>query len=142
MEKIKDTNLGVWLKQKAPDIFDLVKDILPDSGGLGIVKNLLDKKSEVNPVEAKAIIDAEVEFQRSVDSRWKADMSSDSKLSKAVRPLTLIALLLTYLVITIVDSFEEIPFEVKDGYIDLLQVLCLTAFGAYFAGRSIEKTRK
>ena len=41
--KIKDTKLGKWLKEKAPNILDTVGDLLPDSGGLGVVKNLLDR---------------------------------------------------------------------------------------------------
>ena len=81
MEKIKDTKLGAWIKEKAPHLMDTVGDLLPDSGGLGVVKNLL-KLEDVDPVEVQARIDAEVEFQKTVTERWKADMQSDSFLSK------------------------------------------------------------
>ena len=64
-------------------------DLLPDKGGLGIVKNLLDNESNVDPEEARARIDAEVRFQENVTDRWKADMSSDVKLAKLIRPVTL-----------------------------------------------------
>jgi len=42
----------------------------------------------------------------------------------------------------IADSMDAWPFNVKDSYVDLLQILMLTSFGAYFAGRTIEKTKK
>ena len=57
-KKIKDTKLGAWLKDKAPNVLDTVADLLPDSGGLGVVKNLLDKEPGVDPAEAQAKIDA------------------------------------------------------------------------------------
>lgn len=140
--KIKDTNLGRWLKDKAPSILDTVGDLLPDSGGLGVVKNLLDRESGVDPAEAKAVLDAEVQFQNNVSERWKADMGSDVKLAKLIRPVTLIALMCMFMVTMVLDSMDELPFNVKDSYVSLLEVLMLTSFGAYFAGRTIEKSRK
>ena len=140
--KIKDTNLGKWLKDKAPSILDTVGDLLPDSGGLGVVKNLLDKETSVDPAEAKAVLDAEVQFQNNVSERWKADMGSDVKLAKLIRPVTLIALMCMFMVTMVLDSMDELPFNVKDSYVSLLEVLMLTSFGAYFAGRTIEKARK
>ena len=141
-KKIKDTKLGKWLKDKAPNILDTVGDLLPDSGGLGVVKNLLDKDDSVDPAEAKAILDAEVQFQNNVSERWKADMSSDVKLAKYIRPVTLIALMLMFMGTMVMDSLDNLPFNVKDSYVSLLEILMLTSFGAYFAGRTIEKSRK
>ena len=88
------------------------------------------------------MVDAEIEFQKNVTERWKADMGSDVKLAKLIRPITLIALMSMFMVTMILDSLDNWPFNVKDSYIDLLQVLMLTAFGAYFAGRTIEKAKK
>ena len=141
-KKIKDTGLGKWLKEKAPNVLDIAGDLLPDQGALGIVKNLLDKEPGIDPAEAKAKVDAEIAFQNNVTERWKADMGSDVKLAKLIRPVTLIALMGMFMVTMIFDSLDNWPFNVKDSYIDLLQVLMLTAFGAYFAGRTIEKSRK
>ena len=141
-KKIKDTGLGRWLAEKAPNVLGTVGDLLPDQGALGVVKNLLDKEPGVDPAEAKAKIDAEIAFQNNVTERWKADMGSDVKLAKLIRPITLIALMSMFMVTMIFDSLDNWPFNVKDSYIDLLQVLMLTAFGAYFAGRTIEKSRK
>ena len=141
-KKIKDTKLGIWLKDKAPNVLGLVGDLLPDSGALGIVKNLLDKEPDVDPAEAQSVIDAEVRFQENVTDRWKADMGSDVKLAKLIRPVTLIALMTMFMLTMVADSVDGLPFNVKDAYVDLLQILMLTAFGAYFAGRTIEKAKK
>ena len=140
--KIKDTGLGKWLKSKAPNVLDVVGDLLPDQGGLGIVKNLIEKDPDVNTEEGTAAVDAEIQFQNNVTERWKADMGSDVKLAKLIRPVTLIALMSMFMVTMVADSMDNWPFNVKDSYVDLLQILMLTAFGAYFAGRTIEKAKK
>ena len=141
-KKIKDTKLGEWLKDKAPNVLDTVGDLLPDQGALGVVKNLLDKEPGIDPAEAKAKIDAEVQFQNNVSERWKADMGSDAKLAKLIRPVTLIALMAMFMITMVLDSLDQLPFNVKDSYVSLLEILMLTSFGAYFAGRTIEKSRK
>ena len=141
-KKIKDTKLGAWLASKAPNVLGVVGDLLPDSGALGVVKNLIDKDDSVDSEEAQRVIDAEVRFQENVTERWKADMGSDVKLAKLIRPLTLIALMTMFMLTMTADSIDGLPFTVKDSYVDLLQILMMTAFGAYFAGRTIEKAKK
>ena len=141
-KKIKDTKLGSWLADKAPDILGVVGGLLPDKGALGIVKNLIDKDPKVDSEEAQRVIDAEVRFQENVTDRWKADMGSDVKLAKLIRPLTLIALMSMFMLTMVADSMDLWPFNVKDSYVSLLEILMLTAFGAYFAGRTIEKVKK
>ena len=74
--------------------------------------------------------------------RWKADMNSDVKLAKLIRPVTLITLMVMFCLTMVFDSLDNWPFNVKDSYIDLLQILMLTSFGAYFAGRTIEKSKR
>ena len=115
--------------------------MLPDQGMLGVVKNLLDKEPGVDPAEAKAMVDAEIAYQNNVTERWKADMGSDVKLAKLIRPVTLICLMSMFMVTMVLDSLDQLPFNVKDSYVSLLEVLMLTSFGAYFAGRTIEKAR-
>ena len=121
-KKIKDTKLGSWLADKAPGILGIVGDLLPDSGALGIVKNLIDKDPKVDSEEA--------------------DMGSDVKLAKLIRPVTLIALMVMFMLTMAADSMDAWAFNVKDSYVSLLEILMLTAFGAYFAGRTIEKAKK
>ena len=141
-KKIKDTKLGAWLANKAPKVLGVVGDLLPEKGALGVVKNLIDQDPEVDSEEAQRVIDAEVRFQENVTERWKADMGSDVKLAKLIRPLTLIALMSMFMLTMVADSIDSWPFTVKDSYVDLLQILMMTAFGAYFAGRTIEKAKK
>ncbi len=142
MEKIKDTKLGKWLKSKAPNVLSTVGDLLPDQGALGLVKNLIDKDPDVDTAEGAAMVDAEIEFQKNVTERWKADMGSDVKLAKLIRPVTLICLMAMFMLTMFLDSLDQLPFNVKDSYVSLLEILMLTAFGAYFAGRTIEKAKK
>tara|TARA_R100000278_G_C5365993_1_gene127125 strand:- start:43 stop:474 length:432 start_codon:yes stop_codon:yes gene_type:complete len=141
-QKIKDTKLGQWLKDKAPNVLNTVGELLPDQGALGVVKNLLDKEPGISPEEAKAAVDAEIAFQNNVTERWKADMGSDVKLAKLIRPVTLICLMVMFMATMVADSMDAWPFNVKDSYVSLLEILMLTAFGAYFAGRTIEKAKK
>jgi hypothetical protein len=143
-KKLKDTKVGQWLKDKAPQVLDTVGELLPDQGALGVVKRLIDKEDipkEDRLEFEKLLLEQERHAQDNVTNRWEADMSSDSKLAKNVRPIALIALLGLYLLLAITDSIESIKFEVKEEYVSLLEVLALTAFSAYFAGRSIEKVQ-
>jgi hypothetical protein len=141
-KKIRDTKLGNWLKNKAPGVLEVAGDLLPDSGGLGLVKRLLDNDAGVDPAEAQAMVDAEIEFQKNVTERWKADMGGDIKLAKLIRPVMLIVLISVFVVTMVLDSLDNQPFNVKESYVSLLEILMLTVFGAYFAGRTVEKTRR
>ena len=139
-KKIKDTGLGKWLSKAAPNVLDTVGDLLPDSGALGMVKNLLDKEPGISAEEAKARVDAEIAYQNNVTERWKADMSSDVKLAKYIRPVTLIALMGMFVVTMVLDSMDNLPFNVKDSYVSLLKYLSLPHL-VLFAGRTIEKSK-
>lgn len=144
-KKLKDTAVGRWLKDKAPKVLDAVGEAMPDSGVLGVVKRLVDGEPDLSP-EQKLEFDRikhqqEMNAQDNVSRRWEADMSSDVKLAKMIRPSVMIALLVFFMVIMVWDGVDP-QFMPPENYIDLLQVLMLTVFGAYFAGRTIEKTRK
>jgi membrane protein required for beta-lactamase induction len=107
-----------------------------------MVKNLIDKDPDVDTNEGIAAVDAEIKFQENVTERWKADMGSDVKLAKMIRPVTLIALMSMFMITMMIDSMDNVAFNVKDSYVSLLEILMLTAFGAYFAGRTIEKAKR
>jgi len=140
-KKLRDTKVGQWLREKAPSVLDVVGDVLPDRGVLGIVKNLVDKDPTLDSESFKAVMNAEVAAQQNVTDRWRSDMGADARLSKLIRPVMLIVLCLFYMVLTIWDGCDS-SFEPSEKYINLLEVLMLTVFGAYFAGRTIEKVRK
>jgi len=86
-------------------------------------------------------IRAEADMQKNVSERWRYDMESDSWLSKNVRPLVLVFLILNTMILIFVEA-GVISFEVKGEWISLLQVVLLTVIGAYFGGRSIEKVNR
>ena len=90
---------------------------------------------------AQVWIDAEADIQKNVTERWKTDMNSDSWLSKNVRPLVLIFLVVSTVLMVFIDA-GVISFEVKTSWIDLLQLVLITVIGAYFGGRSYEKIKK
>ena len=80
-------------------------------------------------------------MQEQVTARWQADMSSDSWLSKSIRPLVL-AWLVVCTTLLIFIGAGVIMFKVEDKWVDLLQLVLITVIGAYFGGRSYEKIKK
>ena len=90
---------------------------------------------------AKVFLEAESEMQKNVTERWKTDMSSNSWLSKNVRPMVLIFLVVSTVLMVFIDA-GVISFDLKDSHTDLLQMVLLTCIGAYFGGRSYEKIKR
>ena len=116
---------------------------LVDSVG-GVLDNLItsdDEKLEAKRKLKELILSHEAEMQRNVSDRWKADMNSDSWLSKNVRPMTLIFLVVSTVLMIFIDA-GAISFTVEEKWTDLLQLVLITVIGAYFGGRSIEKRNK
>lgn len=99
------------------------------------------EKAEFEKEMEEIWIKAEADIQKNVTDRWKTDMNSDSWLSKNVRPLVLIFLVVSTVLMVFIDA-GVISFEVKANWIDLLQLVLITVIGAYFGGRSAEKFKK
>ena len=117
---------------------DLVK------GVGGVIDNLHTSKEEKFEAERKIkelMANYEMEMEKNITSRWEADLKSDSWLSKNVRPLVLIFLIVCTMLLIFIDA-GALKFNVKDSYIDLLQLVLITVIGAYFGGRSFEKVKK
>ena len=116
---------------------------LIDSVG-GVLDNLTTSKEEKLEAERKIkelMANYEVEMEKNISSRWEADLKSDSWLSKNVRPLVLIFLIVCTMLLIFIDA-GALDFEVKSSWVDLLQLVLITVIGAYFGGRSIEKVKK
>ena len=110
----------------------------------GVVDNLHTSKEEKLEAERKIkelVASYEAEMQKQVTERWKMDMQSDSWLSKNIRPLVLIFLVVSTVLLIFIDA-GIIQFEVKSSWVDLLQLVLITVIGAYFGGRSLEKVKK
>lgn len=124
-------------------IFGGGADKLVESVG-GVLDNLSTSKEE--KIEAKRkikelMVSHQVEVEKNVSERWKADMNSDSWLSKNVRPLVLVFTIACTMLLVFIDS-GSIKFQVESQWVDLLQLTLITIIGAYFGGRSVEKLKK
>ena len=100
-----------------------------------------DEKLEAKRKLKEVILSHEAELQKNVTDRWQADMNSDSWLSKNVRPLVLIFLVVSTVLMIFIDA-GTIQFTVEEKWTDLLQLVLITVIGAYFGGRSLEKRKK
>jgi hypothetical protein len=110
----------------------------------GVIDSLHTTDEERLEAEAKIkdlVMGYEAEMQKQVTERWKMDMQSDSWLSKNIRPLVLIFLVVSTVLLIFIDA-GIIQFEVKSSWVDLLQLVLITVIGAYFGGRSLEKVKK
>ena len=110
----------------------------------GVIDNLTTSKEEKLEAERKVkelVSSYEIEMEKNITERWKMDMKSDSWLSKNIRPLVLIFLVVSTILIIFIDA-GAISFEVKSSWVDLLQLVLITVIGAYFGGRSLEKVKK
>ena len=117
---------------------DLVK-------GVGsVIDNLHTSGEEKLEAERKIkelVANYEIEMEKNITSRWEADLKSDSWLSKNVRPMVLIFLIVCTMLLIFIDA-GALNFEVKSSWVDLLQLVLITVIGAYFGGRSLEKVKK
>ena len=110
----------------------------------GVIDNLHTSDEEKLAAEQKVkelIANYEIEMEKNITSRWQADLKSDSWLSKNVRPMVLIFLIVCTMLLIFIDA-GAIKFDVKDTWVDLLQLVLITVIGAYFGGRSFEKVKK
>ena len=110
----------------------------------GVIDNLTTSEEEKLEADRKIkelIANYEVEMEKNITSRWEADLKSDSWLSKNVRPMVLIFLIVCTMLLIFIDA-GALNFEVKSSWVDLLQLVLITVIGAYFGGRSFEKVKK
>ena len=110
----------------------------------GVIDNLHTSKEEKLEAERKVkelIASYEVQMEKEISSRWNADMKSDSWLSKNVRPLVLVFLVVSTVLMIFIDA-GVISFNVEAKWTDLLQLVLITVIGAYFGGRTLEKKIK
>ena len=130
-KKFKDTKVGKFLSGSS--IVETLGSALPDKGLLAIVKNLINKQPM--PIKDKEmalrLLDQDIAEMQEVTKRWSYDLASDNILSKNVRPLTLIFFSVSY----VIGWYLEYSLENITGLLSLI-------VGAYFGGRSYEKTRK
>tara|TARA_R110000822_G_scaffold31503_3_gene91223 strand:- start:228 stop:644 length:417 start_codon:yes stop_codon:yes gene_type:complete len=135
LKKLKTINMSIWNK-----LFSTGAAKLVDSVG-DALDELITSDDEKLAAELKIkelIARYEADIERNITDRWQSDMASDSWLSKHVRPMMLVFLVVTTVVMVFIDS-GSINFVVEDKWVDLLQIVLITVIGAYFGGRTLEK---
>ena len=118
------------------------KDLVEGVGG--VIDDLHTSEEEKLDAERKVkelVSSYQSTLEKEISSRWNADMKSDSWLSKNVRPLVLIFLVIATVLLIFIDA-GAINFTVEAKWTDLLQLVLITVIGAYFGGRSLEKVKK
>ena len=123
-------------------IGNIIKELF--SGGVtDLVDEVVTSKEEAQELKIRL---KEVEnkltdtIEQEVSKRWVADMQSDSYLSKNIRPMVLAFLVVSTVIMVFIDS-GKLEFEVKDTWVDLLQIVLITVIGAYFGSRGLEKVK-
>lgn len=122
------TNLFSGLFKQAEGILDTT---ITNKEELQIVKNELQR----------ILNDAEKNAQIQVTDRWKSDMQSDNKLSKNIRPATLIFMTVAFVIISVFDGNIG-QFQINPDFIPVYEILLMSIYGAYFVGRTIQKIKK
>jgi len=129
-KKFSETKVGKFLLDKGSNLFNVVGDVLPDNGVLGVVKNLIEKDDTIpqqdKDIALELIKQDQIEMQE-VTKRWVADASA-GWLQANVRPLTLIFFSVAY----VVGWYLDYPLESITGLLSLI-------VGAYFGSRGVEK---
>jgi hypothetical protein len=94
------------------------------------------KIAEMELEFAKLAADAMKNEDNNVSTRWSADMSSDSWLSKNIRPMSLVAIFAGYFLFAMMSAFG---LNANEAYVTLLGQWGMLIMGAYFGGRTVEK---
>ena len=129
-KRFSETKVGKFLLDKGSNLFNVVGDVLPDNGVLGVVKNLIDKDNTMPQQDKEKALELikqdQIEMQE-ITKRWVADASA-GWLQANVRPLTLIFFSVAY----VVGWYLDYPLESITGLLSLI-------VGAYFGSRGVEK---
>jgi len=136
-----------WLVRQGKEVAPEILTVAGSITGIDQLKDLADKikgDKELSEIDKEMLLEElrhdMIEMQETT-KRWVADMSSDSWLSKNIRPLSLAFLTITLFIYIILDSSLE-GFKIDSNWIDLLSSLLLLVYGGYFGMRSAEKITK
>ena len=141
-KKFKDTGVGRILIGAAGIISPALGNVLKGTGTVGEALAAI-KQSDISP-EDKAKLEAlyieqQITEDQEITKRWTSDNDA-GKLTRYIRPLTLIFLTGMLTFFTYLDSAEGIAFHVEDKWVSLWSLAYITFVTAYAGGKSIEKT--
>ena len=140
-KKLKDRKIFQWVKENAPELIGDTIELVGDVTGIEVVEKLGKKigNSDLTPeqkAEAAEIIKMEFAHEKEITQRWTSDMTSDSWLSKNVRP---VILLYSWLLVTLITIAAWMSLGLPTSYVYLIETLCVSVNVAYFGSRTIEK---
>jgi len=147
--KLKNNGKGTFFGNLLRGLVKTGKELSPvfDAVTGGKVSDILEAiggSKELTAVEKEMLVkelEQDVIEMQEVTKRWDSDMSSDSWLSKNIRPLSLAFLTLSLFIYVILDSSLE-GFKIAEQWISLLGNLLMLVYGGYFGARTLEKIRK
>jgi len=144
MKKEGGTKVGNFLrsiKGIAPDILN-VAGTITGIDGLKALAEKIKVSETISPEDketALKLLEIDMSEIQEITKRWESDMTSDSWLSKNVRPMVLIYLIVVLSITIICDGVKSINFELNESYIRLMETLLITIVVAYFGSRGAEK---
>lgn len=148
-KKFKDTKVGKFLKEKSPKILDVIGDVLPDSGALGVAKNLINMAEDLTQDEKDNLIGeinemieaAKIEFEDRHSARNREIEIAKLHNRDFMFIATGLIGLLSFAFIVYAIAFLEVPEANKEVWIHLIGItegVVLSIFGYYF-GSSIKR---
>jgi len=141
-KKFKETKVGKFLASKGSDIAELVGDVLPDNGVLGLVKNVLDKDDSMpqqdKDIALELLKQDEIEMQE-VTKRLESD--NEHNVTRLVRPVSYAAMFILYMSCIFFDGNLG-DFQIREQYIPSITSLFSTMTIFYFGSRGLEKVMK
>lgn len=144
-KKFRDTQMGIFLREKAPKVLEVVGDLTPDGGVLDAVSKMLAGDPKVDPLVELEFARLRHEFIESeaenVTRRWEADMNQQAWLPRHIRPMVLLALTVSIISFAAVDGVDDWGFTLGPRWTEMLTTLTTVVFTAYFGGRTWEKVK-
>jgi len=141
-----ERKLVKWFKDNKDSLGDFAAAALaaiPGGGAVAeVAENILGARvlSAQKQYELEAmLLMYKMDVEKNTTLRWQSDNSTSERLTKLVRPISLLSLLGTIFLFTFLDGWNTWEFDVPTHYVDLIQSLAMLAFGAYFGGRTVEK---
>jgi len=141
-KEFKDRKVVKFLKEKGPKALQLVGDILPDRGALGVLKGLIERDDTMLPQDkevALELLKMDMAELDAVTSRWKLDMEFGNVLSKSIRPLAFAWVLVMLTIMMVATWFGyTVPEEIQQMYL----LVAVPVVSIYTGGKIIEKRNR
>jgi hypothetical protein len=137
-----DKVLGIFSNDTIGKTIGGILDKIPDAGAKAEAKLAWEKEAARQTEYITQVAAEENKIaQDALSARLQTDMASDSWLSKNIRPICLIFLLLITLILAVLDS-ANFGFTVKESWVSLYKDLLMAVGSFYFLGRSVEKIQE